>query len=153
MYSPTQQLLRNIGRIDFEQFKNDKYTQNEKNNAEKLPFYSKPVNENAKNSKIDLNELLIKNPHSTFLIKVTGNSMINAGITTGDLLVVDRSIKAKNNNIVVATINNELLVKRLKINDDKIELASENENFPNIKINEDDKFNVWGVVKNVIKYV
>jgi D-beta-D-heptose 7-phosphate kinase/D-beta-D-heptose 1-phosphate adenosyltransferase len=106
-----------------------------------------------RNSKLDLNSLLIGNPDCTFLIKVTGDSMTKAGINTGDIILVDRSIKAKTGNIVVATINNKLLVKRLILNENGIELLSENDSFPNIKIKESDKFNIWGVVKSIIKQV
>ncbi len=64
---------------------------------------------------IDLNRYLIKNPPATFIVKSQGNCMLQAGIHSGDLLVVDRSIKPKNNSIVIASIDGELTVKRIKI--------------------------------------
>jgi DNA polymerase V len=101
--------------------------------------------------KLDLNEYLLKNPSKTFLIRVSGNSMIRAGINSGDILVVDRSIEPENGRIVVAAINNELLVKRLRFIEDDTYLYSENDAYPPIKISSDDRFDIWGVVTNAIK--
>lgn len=155
MTSPAQQLLRNVANLKYIHTRSDETFQAERKKVTRLPLYTRPVNENVntKFSKLDLNELLIKHPEDTFLIKVSGNSMIRAGINTGDILVVDRAIEANNGNVVVATINDELLVKRLRISEEGTELCSENENFPNIKISSEDKFNIWGVVKSVIKSI
>lgn len=155
MTSPAQQLLRNIGKYNFEHTKNDEQFYARRTNVSKIPTYVRTEKEitQKRNSKLDLNSLLIGNPDCTFLIKVTGDSMTKAGINTGDIILVDRSIKAKTGNIVVATINNKLLVKRLILNENGIELLSENDSFPNIKIKESDKFNIWGVVKSIIKQV
>lgn len=155
MTSPAQQLLRKVADLNYIHTKGDETYQLERKKVTRLPLYTKPINENVNTrfGRLDINELLIKNPEDTFLIKVTGNSMIKAGINTGDILVVDRSLEAVNGNIVVATINDELLVKRLRENEEGTELCSENENFPNIKISQDDKFNIWGVVKSVIKSI
>lgn len=100
--------------------------------------------------KLDLNDYLIRNPSSTFYVRVTGDSMIHAGIHSGDLLIVDRSITPKNNNIVIAVINGELLVKRIRIEKNKIQLVAENPKFKSININKEMNFEVWGVVTNVI---
>ena len=100
--------------------------------------------------KLDLNDLLIKHPSSTFFVRVTGDSMIGVGIHSGDLLVVDRSLEATNNNIVVAVINSELTVKRLVIKGNEISLYPENTNYSPINISEEDSFSVWGVVTSVI---
>jgi len=100
--------------------------------------------------KLDLNDYLIRNPSSTFYVRVTGESMIHASIHSGDLLIVDRSITPKNNNIVIAVINGELLVKRIRIEKSEIKLVAENPKFKSININKEMNFEVWGVVTNVI---
>jgi DNA polymerase V len=102
-------------------------------------------------AKIDLNELLIRNSANTFLIRVRGDSMINAGINTDDILLVDCSGKHTEGKIIIAAINNELLVKKLHFTNDGIELHSENDKYKPIKIKDTDKFNIWGVVTSVIK--
>ena len=96
--------------------------------------------------KLDLNDHLIKNPAATFFVKVAGNSMINAGIKSGDLLVVDLSLEPKDKKIVVAIINGEFTLKRILKKGDKLFLAPENENFAPIEIKEEMDFEVWGVV-------
>lgn len=101
-------------------------------------------------NKLDLNEFLIKNPSATFFVRVTGDSMVNAGIYSGDILVVDRSIEAKNGYVIIAVIDGELLVKRLRQTKKKIFLYPENSNFTPIEITSQMNFEVWGVVTNVI---
>ena len=100
-------------------------------------------------NKLDLNDFLVKKPASTYFVKVSGDSMIGAGIFSGDILVVDRSIHADDNKIVVAMIDNEFLVKRLKKHNDKIYLISENSKYPPIEIKEND-LTIWGVVTYTI---
>jgi DNA polymerase V len=102
---------------------------------------------------LDLNEHLIKHPAATFYVRVSGDSMINAGIHDGDLLIVDKSLKAKDGSIVVAILNGEFTVKRLKISKYGISLVAENKNYPEIHIKEGMDFEVWGVVTNVIHKV
>ncbi len=104
-------------------------------------------------SKLDLNDLLIKNPAATFFVRVTGDSMINSAIYSGDILVVDRSIDPKEGSIVIAVINGELTVKRLVYKDTYIYLVPENKFYQPIKITEDMNFEVWGVVRSVIHSV
>ncbi len=97
--------------------------------------------------RIDLNRDLIKHPLSTFYIRVSGDSMIGAGIMPGALLVVDRAVESNDGHIVVARINDELCVKRLSICDDgKVWLLSENEQYRPIEIKEGMDFEVWGRV-------
>lgn len=100
--------------------------------------------------RIDLNKQLVKHPAATFFVRVTGDSMIDAGIHSGDTLIVDRSVDPKDNNIVIAVINGELTVKRLSTIDKKIYLLPENHNFEPIEITEEMSFEIWGVVTNVI---
>ena len=104
-------------------------------------------------SKLDLNDLLIKNPAATFFVRVTGDSMINSAIYSGDILVVDRSIDPKEGSIVIAVINGELTVKRLVYKDTFIYLVPDNKFYQPIKITEDMNFEVWGVVRSVIHSV
>ena len=77
--------------------------------------------------------------------------MINAGINSGDMLVVDRSIEPEGLKVVIASVNNELVVKRLVIRDGRTILRSENENYTDIHIKQADDFEIWGVVTSVIK--
>ena len=100
--------------------------------------------------KLDLNEHLIKHPSSTFFVKVKGDSMVNASINSEDMLVVDRSLEAKNRNIIVAIVNGEFTVKRLIKRKDVCQLVSENPNFKTIDITPDTDFEIWGVVIYVI---
>jgi DNA polymerase V len=100
--------------------------------------------------KLDLNEYLIKNPSATFLVKVNGNSMINAGINDGDILIVDRSLEPKDGKIVIGIINGEFTVKRIFKKGKKFFLQPENEKFKAIEINEDMDFKIWGVVAYTI---
>ena len=100
--------------------------------------------------KLDLNRHLVKNPVATFFVKVTGDSMIGAGIHHGDLLVVDRSLEPRDKNVVIAVVDGELTVKRIRINRRKIILVPENNNYVAQEITEETEFEVWGVVTNVI---
>jgi len=102
---------------------------------------------------IDLNRYLIKNPLATFIVKSQGNCMLQAGIHSGDLLIVDKSIKPKNNSIVIASINGDLIVKRIKISGKKFLLTSDNKEYGNIKINNESDIFIWGIVTKVIHNV
>jgi DNA polymerase V len=102
---------------------------------------------------IDLNRYLIKNPPATFIVKSQGNSMLQAGIHSNDLLIVDRSIKPKNNSIVIASIDGELIVKRIKISGKQFLLTSDNKEYRSIKINNESDVFLWGIVTKVIHNV
>lgn len=95
---------------------------------------------------LDLNDLMIKNPTATFYVRVSGDSMEGAKIFDGDILVVDRSVEAKNGSIVVAAVCGELVVKRLKKTNKELALVSEKEGYNPILINEQEDCFVWGVV-------
>ncbi len=99
---------------------------------------------------LDLNELLIEHPVATFYVRVEGDSMIGAGIHSGDLLVVDRSLNAQSGKIVVAVYNGEFTVKRFMKKGAGLFLQPENEGYPTIPVKEGDDFQVWGVVTYVI---
>jgi DNA polymerase V len=102
---------------------------------------------------IDLNRYLIKNPLATFIVKSQGNCMLQAGIHSGDLLIVDRSIKPKNNSIAIASIDGDLTVKRIKISGKKFLLSSDNKDYGNVKINNESDIFIWGIVTKVIHNV
>ena len=95
---------------------------------------------------LDLNDLLIRNPTSTFFVRVSGDSMEGAGIFNGDILVVDRSVTPSDGRIVVAAVFGELVVKRLRKYPHKAELVSANDAYQPIVINDVDDVYIWGVV-------
>jgi len=101
-------------------------------------------------STLDLNQFLIKHPAATFFVRVEGDSMIDAGIHSGDILIVDRAVQAEKQKIVIAAVNGELTVKRIWYDGDKLFLQSGNINFTPIEITPDMDFHIWGVVTYVI---
>jgi len=100
--------------------------------------------------RLDLNEHLIKHPSATFFVKVAGHSMINAGIHDGDTLIVDRALEPADKKIVIAVINGEMTVKRLRKLRGRLYLMPENDSFPPIEVAEGSDFQIWGVVSSVI---
>ncbi len=95
---------------------------------------------------LDLNDLLIDNPTSTFFTRVAGDSMEGAGIFDGDYLIVDRAVEAVQGKIVVAAVFGELVVKRLSKTNGTLALVSENDAYEPILINEQEDVYIWGVV-------
>jgi DNA polymerase V len=125
-----------------------------------LPLFASPISagfpspaDDYVEKKLDLNDHLVRNWQATFYLRVSGDSMIGAGIHNGDLLIVDRSLTATHKKIVVAIVQGELLVKRLLCVNGKVSLAAENPNYPPIEITPDLGFEIWGVVTNVIHEV
>jgi len=100
---------------------------------------------------IDLNEQLIRNKPATFFMRVSGNSMINAGIYDGDIVIVDRSIKPQNGKIVIAVIDGEMLIRRYEQTLNRLRLIPETSKLSPIEVNEFNDFKVWGVVTCVIR--
>lgn len=100
--------------------------------------------------RLDLNEKLIEHPTATFFVRVSGESMLNAGIQDGDTLVVDRSLEARNDDIVIAVIDNEFTVKRLVYRATRPWLIPCNPEFSEIELTEDMDTIIWGVVTSVI---
>jgi len=94
---------------------------------------------------IDLNKYLIKNPISTFFLRVSGNSMNNAGIYNNDLLIIDRSINPNPGHIVVALLDGEFTLKRLIKEKDNYYLKADKENYPAINLYEYTDIQIWGV--------
>src|SRR5690554_4228672 len=100
---------------------------------------------------IDLNKHFIKNPSTTFYGRVKGDSMKDAGIHDGDLLIIDKSLEPLNNKIAVCFIDGEFTVKRIRIEKNCVWLIAENQNYKPIKVTKDNDFIIWGIVTNVIK--
>jgi DNA polymerase V len=125
-----------------------------------IPLYSSKVSagfpspaEDYIAERLNLNEYLIKHPASTFLVRATGNSMINAGIHENDILIVDRSITPIAGKIIIVAIDGQLTVKRLQKRNDKFLLLAENPDYPPIEIHESQETYIWGVVIQVIHAV
>jgi DNA polymerase V len=99
---------------------------------------------------IDLNEQLIHNKPATFFMRVSGNSMIGAGIHHGDIAIVDRSIKPNNGKIVIAVVNGDMLIRRLEITQNKIRLVPETLKLSAIEVSDFSELKIWGVVTYVV---
>jgi DNA polymerase V len=99
---------------------------------------------------LDLNKELIKHPASTFYARVKGDSMVDAGIQDGDLLVIDKALEPKEGSIAVCYLDGEFTVKRLAVREECVYLMPANAEFKPIKITEENDFLVWGLVAYVI---
>ena len=128
------------------------------NSLETVPYilsrisagFPSPADDYIENN-LSISELLVKNQLSTFLMKASGESMIEAGINDGDVLVVDRSLEARSRDIVIAIFEGNLTVKRLIIKaDGSAILKSENPLYKNILISEYTELEIWGVVTSAI---
>ncbi|MCW5600169.1 translesion error-prone DNA polymerase V autoproteolytic subunit [Nitrosomonas sp.] len=100
---------------------------------------------------LDLNEYFVPHPSATFYVRVTGESMTGAGILPDDILIVDRSLDAVHDSIVIAVVNNELTVKRLYKRNGQIELRPENPAYPVIQLDKEMELIIWGVVSGVTR--
>lgn len=128
------------------------------NGGEKLPMYSfhvpagfpSPAADHIEQH-ISLDELFdIRAPH-VYLVKIEGDSMRGAGIYSGDLVIVDRSLYAEHGDIVIAALNTEPLCKRLHMRENKVILLSENPKYPPRHVLEGDELLIWGVVKYSVR--
>ena len=99
---------------------------------------------------IDLNEELMSHPNATFIVRARGDSMVGSGIYPGDLLIVDRSIKPRNESIIIAVLDGELSVKILRFKNKQVNLSSSNNNYKDVLVSEEMDFTIWGVCTNVI---
>ncbi|QIL77480.1 LexA family protein [Hymenobacter sp. HDW8] len=122
-----------------------------------LPFYACPVPagfpapaDDHQEAALDLSRHLFANPAATFLARVTGDSMIGAGIYAGDLIAVDRAISPTDGHIVVAVVDGEHTLKRLRLRDGRIWLEAENDDYPALELLAGARLDVWGVVTHVI---
>ena len=99
---------------------------------------------------LDLNEHLIRHPAATYFVRVSGSSMIGAGIHDGDLLIVDRSVEPRDGDVVIAALLGELTLKRIRKYNGKVMLIPDNDAYPPIEVDQGAEFQVWGVCKHVI---
>lgn len=99
---------------------------------------------------LDLNEYMVQNPAATFFVRAYGDSMRDSGIHDGSILVVDRAREADSGDIVVAVINGELTVKRVRQDRGKLYLCAENPEYPEMEITPEMDFEIWGVVTGTI---
>ncbi|GGG38273.1 LexA family protein [Bizionia arctica] len=102
---------------------------------------------------LSLDNMLVKNKATTFYARVSGQSMIDAGLDDNDLLVIDRSLEPLHNKIAVCFLDGEFTVKRLRVEKDGVWLQPENINYSPIQITAENDFVIWGIVTNVIKKV
>jgi DNA polymerase V len=129
----------------------------EKRTRIQLPLYSdtveagfpSPADDHLERA-IDLNEELVRNPSSTFFVRVKGDSMRDAGIHSGDVLIIDRSVTPVDRQIVVAMIDREFTVKRFRKRGTRIFLEAENPAFLPIEVEEPQELTIWGAVTYII---
>jgi len=100
---------------------------------------------------INISQELVKNPKATFCVRVSGQSMVGAGIDDGDLLIVDKEVQAHDGQIILAVINGDYTVKRLLKKSDGYYLQPENPDFEPLRITQFMDFRIWGVVTGLIK--
>ena len=124
---------------------------------QKLPLFLSAVQagwpspaEDYIDEEINLHELVVRNPAATFFLRATGDSMLGSGIHDGDLLIVDRSVDAAHNRVVIAALDGELLVKKLVHRGRRTFLAPANPDFPEIEITNREYVHIWGVVTYVL---
>lgn len=129
-------------------------------NTQELPFISSGIKAGFPSpaadfdgSKINLDNVLVKNREATFYAKASGNSMIGAGIDDGDILVIDKSLEPQNNKVAVCFIDGEFTIKRIKIEKDCVYLMPENKNYQPIKVTDENELVIWGIVTYVIKSI
>ena len=106
-----------------------------------------------KETRISLDRELVKNKEATFYARVSGDSMVGAGLDDGDLLVIDRSLNPENGKIAVCLVDGEFTVKRIKKEKNKLYLTPENKKYKPIELKEENELIIWGVVEYVIKKV
>ncbi|MBL6657680.1 MAG: translesion error-prone DNA polymerase V autoproteolytic subunit [Flavobacteriales bacterium] len=99
---------------------------------------------------LNLHDYLVQHPSATFCVRAIGDSMVDAGIKSSDVMVIDRALTPKNNDIILAVVNGEFTVKRIKKNEDELYLMPANDNYKPMKITEEMNFQVWGVVTFII---
>ena len=100
---------------------------------------------------LDLNKYLIRNPSSTFFVRVAGESMKDAGTKDGDLLIVDKFVEVYDECIAVSVIDGEFTLKRVRFEKNRIFLLPANEKYKPIEVSPDDEFRIWGIVRYSIK--
>ena len=134
----------------------DKHQASSENSSTKMPMFTKSVAAGFPSpatdyceSRLDLNDLCVKHPAATYFVRAQGDSMIEAGIYPGDVLVVDRSLTAKHGDIVIATLNGELTVKKLETKP-KLRLVPMNSNYSPVEIPEGTDLEIFGVATTAV---
>ncbi|MBY0109738.1 MAG: translesion error-prone DNA polymerase V autoproteolytic subunit [Candidatus Babeliaceae bacterium] len=102
---------------------------------------------------LDLNKYLVKHPAATFLVRVSGDSMVGAGIHSGDILIVDRALSVVSGNIIVAILMGEFTIKYYRQKKDSVILSSANNNYEDIHVTPEMDFEIWGIVTCVLHKV
>lgn len=102
-------------------------------------------------TRVSIDQIVVKHKEATFYAKASGTSMIGAGIDDGDILVIDRSLEARDGKITVCFVDGEFTVKRIKVEQDCVYLVPENPKFEPIKVTEENELIVWGIVTHVVK--
>ncbi|WP_167269644.1 translesion error-prone DNA polymerase V autoproteolytic subunit [Paenarthrobacter ilicis] len=103
--------------------------------------------------RIDLNEHLIKDVTSTFIVRVSGHSMEQAGISDGDELLVNRALEPKDGSVVIAVLDGELTIKRLRVTPSGVTLQADNPEYPDIKVPALSELTIWGVATTCLHHV
>jgi len=103
--------------------------------------------------RIDLNTHLIKDITSTFVVRVTGDSMEGAGISDGDELIVNRALEPRDGSVVIAVLDGELTVKRLRITGNGVVLQADNPRYPDIRVPALSELTIWGVATRCLHHV
>ena len=106
-----------------------------------------------KETRISLDRELVKNKEATFYARVSGDSMVGAGLDDGDLLVIDRSKNPENGKIAICLVDGEFTVKRIKKEKNKLYLKPENKKYKPVELKEENELIIWGIVEYVIKKV
>ncbi len=134
----------------------DKQQQKNKKNDAKMPMFTESVAAGFPSpatdyceSRLDLNDLCVKHPAATYFVRAQGDSMIEAGIFPGDVIVVDRSLTAKHGDIVIAALNSELTVKKLETKP-KLRLVPMNNKYSPVEIPEETDIEIFGVATTVV---
>jgi DNA polymerase V len=99
---------------------------------------------------LDLNDLLIKNKTATFFVRIEGNSFLDSGISSGDIVIVDRTLSLTHNKIIIARVFDELVIRRILFQQNQIFLVSDNDALKPIQITPETEFELWGIVTYVI---
>ena len=130
----------------------------DKNSPSKIPFAGSSVSagfpspaDDFLEKRLDISEMLIQHPDATFYARVEGNSMQDAGIDDGDILIVDKSLQPKNGDIAVCYLDGEFTVKHISIKKNEVWLMPANKNYKPVKVSEDNDFVIWGIVTFTVK--
>ena len=115
--------------------------------------FPSPAQDSFDDGRINLNDVLIRDITSTFILRVSGDSMEGAGICDGDEVLVDRSLTPRDGDVVIAVLDNEFTIKRLHCRDGRVALCPENPAYPDIEVPALATLSIWGVVSYCIHHL